>query len=405
MRGRSSFANRLFALFIFLLVLGGYLGFYLIPTLTQGERDSITPFSENGSGGNSCSKLVTALKASGPSYSFYSILGSPLALKDIADPSRSAYLAIDIERDYRKSERIALTDFNENGGSIIFADDGVKANELSRDITGYDFGSEVVTKPYVPNETSKEPIMVNATLGQQKYLLALDQPVRLSPWFWLTPDDPHLGAVAWRDIYDFAILREWSGSQGPVFLISDPHIFTNRMFDKGGNGTIGNNGRFLVDLIHRMLPTGGKLFFDESRHVGTPFVSIGQGSLEALIILTSNWNENGLMFLGLAMVLIAVISRTKGKEEWAHKHNPNRRAVRGYLPETGRDARILLRESLLKKVRTAKRLSEEELDEMPRDELVALVNDKELTRLLDDEGKDLSKEDIRRIMKRIERWG
>jgi hypothetical protein len=123
-----------------------------------------------------------------------------------------------------------------------------------------------------------------------------------------------------------------------------------------------------------------------------------------MVILTSNWNESALMVVGLGMVLVGMVARTKGKEDWEHRHNPNRRALREYLPETGRDARVLLRDALFQKIRTRNKLSEEELDQMPPDELKALVNDKELSRLLNDDCPDLSKEEVHRFMARIERW-
>jgi len=413
MRGMSSKANRLFALLILLLVLGGYLGFYLVPTLTQGQGNTVTPFKttkDDKASGQSCTDFIDGLKATGKGYEFYSILGSPLALKDIKDPERTVYLALDVEREYRDSEVDALADFHYAGGAMIIADDGEKSNGLSEVLDReyrITYNGHPNLDPYHLNGTSDEPIIVNATLGQKDYFLTLDQPAELNVFRMSTIIlPPYIRPQLDIIVPNFAVMINRTIVNGPVVYLSDPHLFTNKMFHAGGgNGSVGNNGQFLLDIIELILPSGGKLLFDESRHPGTPFLGFGQGAFEAMVILTSNWNESVLMVLGLGMVLVAVFARTKGKEDWAHRHNPNRRAVRGYLPETGRDARALLRDSLLKKVRTVKKLSDEELDGMPRVELVALVNDKELSRLLDDDGKDLSKEDILRLMGRIERWG
>ena len=409
MRGKASFANRLFALFIFLLVLGGYLGFQLVPTLTQGQGNAITPFKTTNDE-KSCSDLIDSLKDTGKVYGFYSILGSPLALKDIEDPERTVYLALDVEREYRDSEVGALQDFHDAGGAIIIADNGEKSNGLSEKLDIYyrvAYKIHPDPDPYHSNGTSDEPIKVNATLGQKDYILAFYHPAEMDiiPFtFAITPPNivPQLDQIA----PNFAIMINRTIERGPIVFLSDAHLFTNEMFHAGGgNGSVGDNGQFLLDLIELALPSGGKLLFDESRHPGTPFLGLGQGALEAMVILTSNWNESVLMVLGLGMVLVAMVARTRGKEEWAHRHNPNRRALRAYLPETGRDAKVLLRDSLLTKVRMANKLSEEELDLMPPDELEALVHDKALSRLLSDDCPDLSKEEILSMMRRIERWG
>lgn len=121
----------------------------------------------------------------------------------------------------------------------------------------------------------------------------------------------------------------------------------------------------------------------------------------AMSVLTTDPREASLMLMGLVLVLTGMILRTRGKEDWKHRHDPDTVERRSILPETTRDARYLLRETIERKIKMANGLTQDEIDNMSRDELASMVEDGDVARFLVEDHIELTQRDVKRLMEKV----
>ena len=218
-------------------------------------------------------------------YDVSSMVSSPTILSKFNPDNNKnmVYMSLGVERPYTSEESDALWVFLRNGGNIILADDFGYGNTFwdSQYNEGYgraEFNKkQLFDKNYIKNTTF---VTVSARMpwqDSQWYSLLLNAPTILEPSYgrtefitlaessedsWLDKNNNRVRDPAeTKDGYPLIMFFQLSKSSGKAIIISDPGLFINENWDKL------NNSRYILDMINYLLPKGGEVIFDESRHI------------------------------------------------------------------------------------------------------------------------------------------
>jgi hypothetical protein len=437
------------------LLLGIVLGYLVAPLVTFGKEPTTRLNAFPGTNDRNWEQVdkLEELVAGQPNIEVLSIVGSPAILRDVKDPAKNLYIAVGVEKKYRTAEINIIQDFVKKGGRVIIADDKGYADDLSNKFGVTFYGGTMWDQNFL--NTNAFP-MVPATLFLNKYWLVLDKPTGLANQSYedsakgeflytmiangseksyvdrngnekIDPSDAH-------DNIPVALEVRYNPKHpdnknivvgGKIVFISDTSLFTNDMLisidqikTMGFNPALpnnkdvnlteargGSNKNFVTALVTYMLPTGGKVIFDESRHPQTRYIAAVYDTLTTLTIVTSNPLEAGLLSLGILLILAVIVLRAKDKESWIHRFDISSVHRRAILPDTRTVQVDHLRRALLQKLRMLNSLSHEELNALTPAQKANLIKDHDLNELLLNEQKIYTPEEIRAAALKLRAWG
>lgn len=380
-----------------------------------------------------------------PKYTPLTIVSSPTILANIENPTQTLYVASGVEKKYTDSEIQALVDFYHRGGKLIIADDFGFAQDLSSDDSfqvNY-YQQDLLDKNF---DTNISFIRVYGHLAtDDNYLLELDKPTALHVNIEILnntkpkPGRPHAEVLvsSSRDSYVdrngdkqigitdtpgpfpvVVLVQPWVGpgqvqkNLGMVVFVSDPGLFLNEMWDKGGGTQTENpefigrgNKEFVVKLVtNKLLPDGGVVLFDESRHVQKAYAEAVYGTLRTVSIMTSDFMEIALLITGMVIILSIVVWKAKDKEDWIHRFDIGTIRRRGELPESTGVIKERLRIAALKKVRLINSMGAEEVQALTPPQIANLIKDQYLNELVLNPMREFSPQELAQLTDRLRRW-
>ena len=419
-----TFTKRLIAIVLLIFILGAY---FLAPAFQTSTGDgSITPFKDSATPSKDwkkCSTFWNMMQKEGQAdYKTYTMVGSPTVLRNIDQPEKTLYIALGIEKEYNAAEIESLKDFYNRGGKIIIADDHAQANSFSQEYEVNYYGQTFWDSTFDHNYSF--PI-VHAFLDFEEYVLVLDKPTGL----WTRPNITGISIIAngSKDSFvdvndnDYIDLRDAQGwipvieqykkesSGGTIVFLADSGIFTDDFIEKGGMNKTGlefnNNKKFIRDLIvNRLLPNGGKIIMDESRHEQNKYLKPVYSTIEAITILTSNPRELILLLAGMTMILVMVIFRAKDKDNWVHVYDISSIKRRADLPDSRREIRDRMKSVVMRKLRMLHSLTNEELQAMTQTQLASMVKDHDINELLLNDQREFTNEELAMMTDKLRRW-
>ncbi len=269
------------------------------------------------------------------SYNVSAILSNPAVLDDIGNPSSSLLVIAGTESPYTNLELEILVRFMENGGSILVLGDYDYSNTIAQ-LFDIEFVQHKLWDQNYRDNVSL--IQTTAHLGPSKsYNVLLNDPVAIKEmqdsqsktvgWdgnvVWsqtelmttsknswidsdddgvITPDDEAAPASGFWLGIEYGIRTTEGENLGSAVFISDSSIGINHMWNEA------QNSEFLIDLVAKILPNGGTVLFDESRHTQESFgSSLFQAALGFYFLLSGDTLILQVIRLN---VLVAVIILT-----------------------------------------------------------------------------------------------
>jgi hypothetical protein len=239
---------------------------------------------------------------------------------------------------------------------------------------------------------------------------------------YIDPSDAHDNIpVAMEVRYNTRIATDAVGG-GRIIFVSDTAMFSNDLFvdlsnvrNMMGDPTRytafcmsklqGSNKAFDIALVEYMLPSGGKVVFDESRHPQAGYEAAVYDSITSLTIVTSNPLEAGLLSVGILLILFVLVVRARDKESWIHRFDISSVHRRAVLPDTRTVQVEHLKKALMAKLRMLNSLSIDELHALTPAQMAAMIKDHDLNELLLDEQKTYTPEEIRMVTTKLRAWG
>ena len=269
------------------------------------------------------------------SYNVSAILSNPAVLDDLGNPSSSLLVIAGTESPYTYLELEILVRFMENGGSILVLGDYDYSNTIAQ-LFDIEFVQHKLWDQNYRDNVSL--IQTTAHLGPSKsYNVLLNDPVAIKEmqdsqsktvgWdgnvVWsqtelmttsknswidsdddgvITPDDEAAPASGFWLGIEYGIRTTEGENLGSAVFISDSSIGINHMWNEA------QNSEFLIDLVAKILPNGGTVLFDESRHTQESFgSSLFQAALGFYFLLSGDTLILQVIRLN---VLVAVIILT-----------------------------------------------------------------------------------------------
>jgi hypothetical protein len=313
------------------------------------------------------------------------------------ESKNKVYVAIGVERPYTDDEVAAIWEFMRNGGSIIIADDFGHGNSLSdrsQTQSGDDlwFGDDLTFNNHrlydVNYIKNTKFVKVNATIGYKNYYLVLNEPAALETQLsyydsynllaassdnsWLDENgngvrDPRESKRSYNLIARFYERR----FNCTAVIISDPGLFINE------NWHLLDNWRFVLDLFKILLPGGGEIIFDESRHINQDaFENTRHVLYSSAVYLTSS--VASIFLIAIILIIGSIVIGVKIKPQNIYR-NKNLLKTR-YLnvlnyPYFGAYDYWQMYSGFLERVRLGYGFSEEEFKELDRETLYNLIGD------------------------------
>jgi hypothetical protein len=305
-----------------------------------------------------------------------------------------------IERPYTSDDTRAIWEFMKAGGNIIIADDFGHGNSLW-DNTYQGMGTDdgVIKDIRFKHQRLYDPsyikntkfVSINATFLGRNYQLILNEPAALEikpgyysrssilaksgPGSWLDKNDNGVrDPIETKDSYDIIAYHKNNKYNSAAVIISDPGLFIN------DNWEMMDNSNFILHLINYLLPDGGEVIFDESRHINeNTFENSRHVLYSGLVYFTSSvWS---IFILALLIIIGTLIVGGKIRPQ---VHWTNRSLL--YLkylnilnqPEINTNDYWEIYSTFLEKVRLSYGFSSEEFRNLDRDTLYKLVHDKHL---------------------------
>ncbi len=195
---------------------------------------------------------------------------------------------------------------------------------------------------------------------------------------------------------------EWEGA--PAERISDEdNDDSNNIVDKTPDGELDyDNKIFLQKLIEYLLPEGGLIIFDESRHAqDDKFLIPIYSTLYALAYITSDPFYGTALVLVFVFVLIFLVLIIKEKEVWVHDHNISIFKGRGETPSTTSAQVARLRHAIIERVRMNRGLSTEEFQQLGPKAAETMIRDPYLLDVIKNEGRAYTDAEMKNIMDRV----
>ncbi len=181
----------------------------------------------------------------------------------------------------------------------------------------------------------------------------------------------------------------------------------NFLVDRTPDGELDyDNKKFSRHLIKYLLPKGGVIIFDESRHyVENEFLIPIYASMQTITFLTSDPWYSSAMIIIFILLLSFVVAVVRKKEKWIHRHNITALHSRGSLPTTRSEQTERLKWAVLNKSRMMKGLSPEEFKELNEAAVNDIIKDQQLIELVRNPSRTYSDDEFRMIMEKVAKFG
>jgi hypothetical protein len=372
----------------------------------------------------------------GGKYQVATLVGSPSTLLGMENPGNVVYVAAGISRDYRSEETNALVEFGRSGGKMVVADDSGYGNSIAQKFGIFYFGTDLwdledgrydrnISLPLIPfvfaglNYTIELNDPTGLTLIQNP-AVATDVVAHCSEKCYADIDRSHTVNIGDKKGNISVIMRaqlqdnktidgipQWVPTEGEAYFISDASIFSNEMMTLPKNLPPDQNGNeaFAKALIKTLLPNGGVVVIDDSRHLHEPGAQVVYSSFEAGAVATSRAELASLLVGGAALVSAIVVLRAKDRENWIHKFDLSRFHPRSQLPETAMVQVERLRHVASQKIQMTHSMSTEEWAAVPPDQMKAMIKDPMLIDLILNPGRPWAPEELRPAAEHIRVWG
>jgi hypothetical protein len=373
-------------------------------------------------------------------YNVSAILSNPAVLDDISNPSSSLLVIAGIESPYTDLELEILVRFMEKGGSILVLGDYDYSNTIA-ELFELEFVQHKLWDQNYRDNVSL--IQTKANLGSVSYNILLNDPVAIKKVNRIEPRSVGFTGAAftqlefmstsknsWIDSDDDGAITPddeaapdsgfWLGVEcdlsiegknpGSAVFISDSSIGINHMWNEA------QNSEFLIDLVARMLPNGGTVLFDESRHTQESFgSSLFQAALGFYFLLSGDTLILQVIRLNVLVAVIiltmALSLRQPEPRRWLHLFDIRKpRPFRSYGHNLENGIRAL-QETFLERLRLKHQIYE--FDDRSRKEritmLPSLLNSYNIP--LDDDfkmlvgaPKQIRPNDLKRIAQKLSVW-
>ncbi len=275
-------------------------------------------------------------------YQVTSIISTPTVLSKFHedDYKNMVYMAIGVERPYSKDDSNQLWSFIRQGGNVVIADDFGYGNtfwdsDYNEDYFKAKFNKHQLFDPnYMKNTTF---VIVPATLPGINiyYDLLLNEPSALelisntrtsyilaesSSESWLDwngnrvrdPTEP-------KGKYPIILYSYLSTNSGKIIVISDPGMFINENWDRL------DNAKFVLDMLSILIPDGGRVIFDESRHISdNTFENTRRTLYSGLVYLTSTPLSIILIVILIISFTIIIGAKIKPQRPWKNDNLLNK---------------------------------------------------------------------------------
>jgi hypothetical protein len=207
------------------------------------------------------------------------------------------------------------------------------------------------------------------------------------------------------------LIAEVSFGKGKAVFIGDAGMFTSSMIDQY------DNGAFLTTLVQYMLPSGGEVIFEESRHMYNPYLESECRSAAFVInLVSSKGNDLGIgtsrtLIYPIALTitisilaLVIVTIESGGIESWIHRFDVKTFKPRGNLPITkkAKQARLLM--VIKEKARAMSGISFEEAKTFTEKQIINLIEDPTIRNFIVNPEKNYTEEEIKKIVVKLEEW-
>jgi hypothetical protein len=167
-----------------------------------------------------------------------------------------------------------------------------------------------------------------------------------------------------------------------------------------------DNAIFIEHLLYYLLPEGGTLIYDESRHEQPSELLVPiYKSLSRLTWLTSSTWLSVSITASAAIILAFAVMIIKEKENWIHRFNITHLTSRENLPITNQMQTEAIRKAMFEKVRLTRGLSPEEFQELDKTRIMASIKDPELRELIGNETAVYDSKRLSSMSEKIRRFG
>jgi hypothetical protein len=181
----------------------------------------------------------------------------------------------------------------------------------------------------------------------------------------------------------------------------------NYLVDRTPDGELDyDNKRFAQSLVKYLLPKGGRVYFDESRHfVENDFLIPVYASIHTVTILTSDPMYSISIIIIFILLLSFVITVTRTKENWIHRHNISVLNPRKSLPTNKSTQMERLRWAILNKARMERGLSPEEFKELSEPAVNDIIKDQQLIELIRNPSRTFTDEELKVLINKVMKFG
>lgn len=354
---------------------------------------------------NDASILRDALDRRG--YGTEAILSSPRVLDQESDWNEHVLIILGVERPYTKQELASISHFLEKGGKLFLADDGGYSAPLLRTLAG-DVSvnrSRLYSPDYIknPDFIRASGYIDSGPVVNKKYSLLTDRPAAFQGAISGTPFI-YTDNRSWIDGNNNKEkdLDEESGTYilgffdtGNTF-ISDPSLFINDMAVRFQNLALA------LDIINAMLPKGGKVIFDESRHVSSNAGERAQRQVyDAFMFVAFDDYVKGVLVAVCIVAVLVYLRFVRLPTDWYHLPNLDEPWLLNYKEGSlGPSDAFRVRLLLENKVRVARRLSTAEFKLKRNEILEGAIDDPDLLTFLR-RWETYKKEDLERVVDKI----
>ncbi len=305
-------------------------------------------------------------------------------------------MSIGVEKPYTVEDADALWTFLRNGGNIILADDFGYGNTFwdSNLNEGYgraEFQKKQLFDPnYIKNTTfvTVHARLPDANLGW--YNLLLNAPTALEKSYgytdiitlaqsskdsWLDKNKNRVrDPPETKSAYPIIMYFQLSKYSGKVIIMSDPGIFINENWDRL------DNSEYILDLIHYLLPTGGDVIFDESRHITEDTFENGRRMVySSTVFMTSSAVSILLVVIMIVTFTLWLGVKIKPQNQWRNENLLDNKFFNVLMnPYISRFDHWQIYYAFLERVRQSYGFTSEDFNALDRDTLYNLIQDEVL---------------------------
>jgi hypothetical protein len=187
----------------------------------------------------------------------------------------------------------------------------------------------------------------------------------------------------------------------------EDELLRNFVLDLTPDGELDyDNKKFAKDIVKYLLPKGGMIVFDESRHhQENEFLIPVYATIHVITFLTSDpWYSAALIII-FVLLLSFTIGLVKNKENWIHRHNINVLNPRRSLPGVRTEQMERVRWAILSKARLSRGLSPEEFQALSPQEVNNIIKDPLLIEIARNPNRTTTDEEMKMVMDKVSRFG